>query len=339
MTPQLYIATNGLGVWTSDDLGETLTRMNSRTGMYSGYHIWAFANDPSDANALFAGTNGGLYRLDRRQMKWSHIPSPMDERFKITAIAFSPHNPDVIIAGTQFAALYRSEDHGRTWRLLDLDLPEICPGNMAQARFTQIVLDPHDAKLGWAGVELDYVWHTTDGGLSWRKITNGLTSGDIHGLAVVNEGRRRVLASTDRGLHISDDDGETWRLVSTRFSVKLYPCSRAERRQRRRYICHQRRWSSRILGTPLPQPRPGRTLGARRASRRSRELDVVDRSPSCRPNAHVRLGVSRTDLSQYRRRRDLDRSQASARGDTPCHVAAGLVQNRQVALAAARRPK
>ena len=84
MTPQLYIATNGLGVWTSDDLGESLVRMNSRAGMYSGYHIWAFANDPSEANVLLAGTNGGLFRLDRRQKKWSHIPSPMDKRFKIT---------------------------------------------------------------------------------------------------------------------------------------------------------------------------------------------------------------------------------------------------------------
>lgn len=210
MQPQLYIATNGLGVWTSNDLGETLLRMNSRTGMYSGYHIWALANDPSDPNILYAGTNGGLYRLDRRQQKWSHVPSPMDQRFKITAIAFAPKNPDVMFAGTQFAGLYRSDDHGRNWRLLDLDLPEICPGNMAQARFTQIVLDPDDDKLGWAGVELDHVWRTTDGGITWHKITKGLQSGDIHGIAVVSNERRRVFASTDKGLHISDDDGESW---------------------------------------------------------------------------------------------------------------------------------
>lgn len=213
MTPQLYIATNGLGVWTSDDLGETLIRMGSRAGMYSGYQIWALAGDPCDPNLLLAGTNGGLYRLDRRQKQWTHLPSPMDERFKITALAFSPHDPDVIIAGTQFAALYRSEDHGRSWRQLDVSVPELC-SNQAQSRFTQILLDPADARLGWAGVELDSIWRTTDGGVTWAKTGTGLASEDIHGLAVTNNGNRRVFASTDRGLHISDDDGENWELQS-----------------------------------------------------------------------------------------------------------------------------
>jgi photosystem II stability/assembly factor-like uncharacterized protein len=209
MSPQLYIATNGLGMWTSDDLGDTMVRMGSRAGMYSGYQLWALASDPSDANLLLAGTNGGLYRLDRRQRQWTHIPSPMDDRFKITSIAFSPQNPDVIIAGTQFAALYRSEDHARSWRQLDTDVPEIC-SNAAQSRFTQILFDPVDAQLGWAGVELDTIWRTTDGGKTWARVKKGLISEDIHGLAVTNNGKRRVFATTDKGLHVSEDDGESW---------------------------------------------------------------------------------------------------------------------------------
>jgi photosystem II stability/assembly factor-like uncharacterized protein len=213
MTPQLYIASNGLGLWSSDDLGETLIRMGSRAGMYSGYQIWAFAPDPSDPNLLLLGTNGGVYRLDRKQKQLTHLPSPMDRRFKITAIAFAPKNPDVIIAGTQFAALFRSDDRGRSWRQLDVTVPEIC-SNQAQSRFTQIVLDSVDAKLGWAGVELDSVWRTVDGGLTWRQTKKGLASEDIHGLAVTNNGSRRVFAATERGLHISDDDGENWQLQS-----------------------------------------------------------------------------------------------------------------------------
>jgi photosystem II stability/assembly factor-like uncharacterized protein len=209
MKPQLFIATNGLGVWYSDDLGENLIRMNSRMGMYSGNHIWSLANDPSDPNVLLAGTNGGLFRLDRAKKQWTHMPSPMDERSKITAIAFSPHNPDVILAGTQFAAMYRSEDHGRTWRKLDLDIVEIC-SNKNESRFTQIIFDPVDPRLAWAGVELDSVWRSADGGITWRKTLKGMETEDIHGLAVSNNGSRRVYAATDHGVYVSTDDGESW---------------------------------------------------------------------------------------------------------------------------------
>lgn len=209
MNAQLFIATNGLGVWYSDDLGENLIRMNSRMGMYSGNHIWALASDPSDPNTLLAGTNGGLFRLERTKNQWSHLPSPMDERSKITAIAFSPKNPGVILAGTQFAAMFRSEDHGRTWRQLDLDIVEIC-SNKNESRFTQIIFDPVDPRLAWAGVELDSAWRSTDGGVTWRKVVKGMDTEDIHGLAVSNNGQRRVFAATDRGLYTSDDDGESW---------------------------------------------------------------------------------------------------------------------------------
>ena len=56
MGAQLYIATNKLEIWYSDDLGENLIRMNSRMGMYSGNHIWALASDPSDPNIVLVGT-------------------------------------------------------------------------------------------------------------------------------------------------------------------------------------------------------------------------------------------------------------------------------------------
>jgi photosystem II stability/assembly factor-like uncharacterized protein len=118
----------------------------------------------------------------------------------------------VLLAGTQFAAMYRSEDHGRTWRLLDLDLVEIC-SNENQSRFTQIVFDPADPQLVWAGVELDSVWRSTDGGVSWHKTRKGMETEDIHGMAVGSDGnRRRVFAATDLGFYTSDDDGESWEL-------------------------------------------------------------------------------------------------------------------------------
>ena len=77
MTRHLYVATNGLSVWSSSDLGETISRMPSSTGMYSGSQVWSLAVHPSDPGVLLAGTDSGVYRLDQATQRWTHLPSPM----------------------------------------------------------------------------------------------------------------------------------------------------------------------------------------------------------------------------------------------------------------------
>ncbi len=117
--PQLYVATNGLSVWKSDDLGERIARMGSGTNLYSGSQVWSLGWHRARPRHLYAGTDSGLYRLDRAEDRFTHLASPMDQERLVTAIALSPHDPDVIVAGTQPSALYRSDDGGRSWVALD----------------------------------------------------------------------------------------------------------------------------------------------------------------------------------------------------------------------------
>ncbi|MCH7914963.1 MAG: hypothetical protein IH856_18335, partial [Deltaproteobacteria bacterium] len=200
----LYVATNGLSVWSSSDLGKTLLRMSTGTGLYSGSQVWALALHPSLPHVLLAGTNTGIYRLDQEEKTWTHIASPLDDAMLVTALAYAPDNPDVIVAGAQPAGLYRSGDAGKSWRNLgvpmkpyaltgyylgDNPFPESDPaayGRKHWTRVTQVVFDPADSSFIWAGVEIDGAWRSIDGGERWERSSDGLKSEDIHGFAVVH---------------------------------------------------------------------------------------------------------------------------------------------------------
>ena len=154
--PQLYVATNGLSIWNSSDLGETLARMPSSTGLYSGSRAWSLLRTP---RGVLTGTDSGIYRWDAVSSQWAPLPSPTDCQL-VTALACAPDNPEVILAGTQPAALYRSEDGAQSWAKLDVPIkpfvssgfredPAFSGANSGKrpvarhwTRVTQIVFDP-----------------------------------------------------------------------------------------------------------------------------------------------------------------------------------------------------
>ena len=208
MSLSIYAGTVGASVWSSDDGGDTWDRPFF-SGLYFECRVFSLTSHPSDADTVLAATDVGVQRWRASKGRWEHVPTPMDGR-TIWSIAQSPHDPGLILAGVTPAALYRSEDSGQTWAETPVLIPAECEA-VDVTRVTQILFDPVDPLLVWAIVEIAGVYRSRDGGRSWEKRIEGLTTEDLHGIAVLQkDGGRKLLAATNKGLHVSTDDGDHW---------------------------------------------------------------------------------------------------------------------------------
>jgi len=213
---QVYAGTAGHSAWFSSDLGDTWVHPNSHSGLYLEARVWGFASHPDVPRYLYAGTDEGVYRYDESTRRWARlnaaVASPMQDAW---AIAVDPRDPARLICGTRPAAFWGSEDGGENWQALDAPgMRAFSEVNMGPTRVTQILFDPIDADTVWASVEIGGVFRSTDRGRSWTLLEEGLISSDVHGVAVARSatGDKLLLATTNRGLHVSRDNGDTWAL-------------------------------------------------------------------------------------------------------------------------------
>lgn len=208
MSNLLCVGTAGMSVWFSRDDGETWIRPYIESGLYLEARVWALSAHPARPGEVLAGTDSGLYRWNESTQKWAHLPSLLDD-YDIWSMAQAPDDPDTIVVGTQPANIFISTDGGRSFAGTKGSFADACIF-VGKPRVTQILFDPMDRDTLWAGVEIDGVHRSTDRGRTWKKVGQGINSEDIHGVAVVRNGGKLVYATTNRGLNVSRDNGETF---------------------------------------------------------------------------------------------------------------------------------
>ncbi|HZO80493.1 MAG TPA: hypothetical protein VFB33_02275 [Candidatus Binataceae bacterium] len=134
--------------------------------------------------------------------------------------------PDVVFAGADPAALFRSDDRGRTFHPVEALLnhperPYWVPGFGGLCLHT-ILPDPGDARRMIVGISAAGVYRTDDGGKSWMRRNKGvrLEGGPPHAphfspqcahkLRYDAKNPARVYLQNHPGVYRSDDGGDTW---------------------------------------------------------------------------------------------------------------------------------
>lgn len=198
-----------------------------------------------DPKRLYFGSQR-VWRSDNRGDSWSSISSDLtknEERMTLpimgrqqswdgawdvyamstyntlTSLAESAQDENVLYAGSDDGLLHTTKDGGTTWSTKTVDK---LPGVPATAFVNDIKADLFDVNVAYVALDnhkfgdyAPYLYKTTNGGKSWKSITNGIPSGSLVWRLVQDHVNPNLLfLATEYGVYISLNQGNKWHKFS-----------------------------------------------------------------------------------------------------------------------------
>src|SRR5580700_10012549 len=161
--------------------------------------------------SICLGTAGwGVWHSPDAGKSWIRHRAPFPLNSRIQALAAHPKEAHTVLAGGD-TGLFVSDNGEARWERITANgaLPTIWS-------LTIDTVDPDDHRIVWAGVEIDGVFRSLDGGDTWTHLETGLYDPDTHAVTIAATQPKRIYASTAREMFVSDDLGETWQSLEIR---------------------------------------------------------------------------------------------------------------------------
>lgn len=176
-------------------------------------HIHALLIEP-ESGTIFAGVNrGSIFASVDEGRTWERRDDGLTEHdiysLANTRVAGGPR----ILAGTEPAHLFYSDDLGRRWD----ELPALRSGDTSGWRFPapphiahtkHIAFHPDDPQTFFVGIEQGGLLRSTDGGRTFQVIP-GMDE-DVHRTVINPLNPDQMYVTTGVGMYVTADGGKTW---------------------------------------------------------------------------------------------------------------------------------
>ncbi|MAT79986.1 MAG: glycosyl hydrolase, partial [Flavobacteriales bacterium] len=133
----------------------------------------------------------------------------------ITSLSQSPIDENIIYAGTDDGIIQYTQDYGQTWTKVSVEkLPGVPRGSFVNdikadlfdANTVYVLLDNHKF-----GDYKPYVYKSTDGGKSWKDISDGIPDGFLCWRLVQDHVDKNLMfLGTEYGIYVSVNGGTKW---------------------------------------------------------------------------------------------------------------------------------
>jgi photosystem II stability/assembly factor-like uncharacterized protein len=173
---------------------------------------WTIISGARDEDGIWRSTDGG----DTWERMTNGLPPDLIGKIDL---GVSPADPDRVYALVEapepLEGLYRSDDRGVSWRLVNDRSMELM---RRPFYYTNVTADPTDADVVW--VNNERLWKSTDGGESFERVST--THGDNHDLWINPDDSRIMIQSNDGGASVTLDGGSTWSTIHNQPTAELY---------------------------------------------------------------------------------------------------------------------
>ena len=161
---------------------------------------------------------GGIYKSTNGGDTWTKLagglPNDLFGRSNVAISAASPNRVYALIEAKPGSGLYRSEDAGATWSLVNGSANIIT----RPFYYTTLGVDPNHPDVVWVG---DEGWFkSTDGGKTFR--TSPIPHGDNHDVWINPRNSDYMIQGNDGGANVSLDGGRTWSTQSNQPTAEIY---------------------------------------------------------------------------------------------------------------------
>lgn len=236
----LYAASASGGLWKSTNKGMTWKDIFAgqpdntfgAVAIFEGDNQIIWAGTGEQNNRQSSSWGGGVYRSTNGGETWTYLG--LHDTRSIGRVVSDPANANVayvaavgnLWAGNPERGVFKTSDAGKTWqKTLYID---------EYTGATDLVMDPRDSKVLYAatyqrlrsawgfngGGPGSAIYKSTDAGVTWTKLENGIPAGDKGriGLAIAKSKPDVLIATIEHpaagGTYRTEDAGATWKSMS-----------------------------------------------------------------------------------------------------------------------------
>jgi photosystem II stability/assembly factor-like uncharacterized protein len=224
------------GIFRSTDGGATFQKVLYRDENTGGIDVVV---DPSNADVVYAalwesrqapwedgefhGPGSGLYKSTDGGTTWrqltSGLPTYAGDRLGRIGIGIAPSQPRrlfLTVQSNQRDGLYRSDDAGETWTLINNDPYVTERGD----DFAEVKVDPRNPDIVYTASVV--TWKSTDGGKTFSALRGAPGGDDYHRLWINPDNPDIILLASDQGAVITVNGGQTWSSWYNQPTAQLY---------------------------------------------------------------------------------------------------------------------